>query len=120
MKTLHTLLFGSILGATMLFAPQASAADVGISVGIGPRPEPVIVDGGYYDYTWVEPVYRTDYINGSPHVVIVTRGYYRPIYHVGRYYAPRGGIYFNGSFGGHSHHYHHDRHDSHSHRGRYR
>jgi hypothetical protein len=106
MRTLKTLALGGMLAAATFFAPSASAADVGVSIGIGTPPAPIIVDGGYYDHVWVEPVYRTEVYYGSPRRVIVTPGYYRKVYHSGVYVAPRSGFYFGGSWGHHHHHHH--------------
>lgn len=110
MNTMKTIAASAILGVAAFFAPSASAADVGVSVGVGipVAPEPVYVDGGYHDNVWVEPVYRTEYYYGAPRTVIVTQGYYNRVYrpYARTYVAPTFGFGFN--FGS-DHHHRYDR-----------
>jgi len=114
MNTMQSIAGAAVLGLAAFFAPSASAADFGVSVGVGTPPAPVYVDGGYYESVWVEPVYRSEIYYGTPRTVIVTPGYYSRVYrpyartYVGpTYVSPSFGFGFNFSDRDRHHHHHH-------------
>jgi len=122
MKPLQAIAASAILGVAAVFAPSASAADVGVSLGVSAPytlgNEPVYTSQPVYSsetvYTsqpvystssegvWVEPVYRTEYYYGTPRTVIVTPGYYNRGYR--GYSRPSVGIGFGFNFGDRDHH----------------
>lgn len=109
MNKMHAFAGAAVLGLAAFFAPSASAADFGVSVGVGTPPAPVYVDGGYYESVWVEPVYRSEIYYGTPRTVIVTPGYYNRVYRPYGYtrsYGPSFGFGFN--FGDRDHHHHYN------------
>lgn len=130
MKSLQAIAASAILGVAAVFAPSASAADVGVSLGVSAPytlgNEPVYTSQPVYSsdtvYTsqpvysttskgvWVEPVYRTEVYYGTPRTVIVTPGYYNR-----RHYSrsPSFGIGFGFNFRDFSNSGYNDRHHGH-------
>lgn len=130
MKSLQAIAASAILGVSAVFAPGASAADVGVSLGVSApytldnqpvyvtqpvyvsepiytsqpiySTQPVYSDG--YESVWVEPVYRDN--------VIITQGYYnrRPY---ARYHRPSMGFGFGFNFGNFSNSGRNDRNHGH-------